>query len=34
MYGYQNAINPIVQFVDFDGFVIWGRIRCSGRRPP
>lgn len=25
MYGYQNAINPIVQFVDFNGFVIWGQ---------
>jgi phage tail sheath protein FI len=25
MYGYRNAINPIVQFVDFDGFVIWGQ---------
>lgn len=25
MYGYRNAINPIVQFVDFDGFVVWGQ---------
>jgi hypothetical protein len=25
MYGYRNAINPIVQFVDFQGFVIWGQ---------
>jgi len=25
MYGYRNCINPIVQFVDFDGFVIWGQ---------
>ena len=25
MYGYSNAINPIVQFVDFQGFVIWGQ---------
>lgn len=25
MYGYRNAINPIVQFVDTNGFVIWGQ---------
>ena len=25
MYGYSNCINPIVQFVDFQGFVIWGQ---------
>lgn len=25
MYGYRNAINPIVQFVDTQGFVIWGQ---------
>lgn len=25
MYGYRNCINPIVQFVDFQGFVIWGQ---------
>jgi hypothetical protein len=25
MYGYRNAINPIVQFVDLQGFVIWGQ---------
>ncbi len=25
MYGYRNCINPIVQFVDVDGFVIWGQ---------
>jgi len=25
MYGYRNSINPIVQFVDFQGFVIWGQ---------
>lgn len=25
MYGYRNAINPIIQFVDFQGFVIWGQ---------
>ena len=25
MYGYTNAINPIVQFIDFQGFVIWGQ---------
>ena len=24
MYGYRNAINPIVQFVDIDGFLVWG----------
>jgi hypothetical protein len=32
MYGYRNAINPIVQFVDFDGFVIWGQ-KTLQRRP-
>lgn len=25
MYGYRNAINPIVQFTEFDEFVIWGQ---------
>lgn len=25
MYGNRNCINPIVQFSDFDGFVIWGQ---------
>ena len=25
MYGYRNAVNPIIQFVDFQGFVIWGQ---------
>lgn len=25
MYGYRNCINPIVQYVDVDGFVIWGQ---------
>lgn len=25
MEGYRNCVNPIVQFVDFDGFVIWGQ---------
>lgn len=25
MYGYRNAINPIVQFVDAQGFVVWGQ---------
>jgi phage tail sheath protein FI len=25
MYGYRNAINPIIQFVNTDGFVIWGQ---------
>lgn len=32
MYGYRNAINPIVQFVDFQGFVIWGQ-KTLQRRP-
>lgn len=32
MYGYRNCINPIVQFVDFDGFVIWGQ-KTMQRRP-
>lgn len=32
MYGYRNAINPIVQFVDLDGFVIWGQ-KTLQRRP-
>lgn len=32
MYGYRNAINPIVQFVDFEGFVIWGQ-KTLQRRP-
>jgi hypothetical protein len=32
MYGYRNAVNPIVQFVDFDGFVIWGQ-KTLQRRP-
>lgn len=25
MYGYRNCVNPIVQFADVDGFVIWGQ---------
>lgn len=25
MYGYRNCINPIVQFVDSTGFVVWGQ---------
>lgn len=25
MYGYRNCINPIVQFVDSAGFVVWGQ---------
>lgn len=25
MYGNRNCVNPIVQFVDIDGFVIWGQ---------
>ena len=32
MYGYRNAVNPIVQFVDTDGFVIWGQ-KTLQRRP-
>lgn len=32
MYGYRNAINPIVQFTDIDGFVIWGQ-KTLQRRP-
>lgn len=32
MYGYRNCINPIVQFADIDGFVIWGQ-KTLQRRP-
>jgi len=32
MYGYRNAINPIVQFADIDGFVVWGQ-KTLQRRP-
>lgn len=32
MQGYQNAVNPIIQFVDLDGFVIWGQ-KTLQRRP-
>lgn len=32
MYGYRNCINPIVQFVDFEGFVVWGQ-KTLQRRP-
>jgi hypothetical protein len=32
MYGNANAINPIVQFVDVDGFLIWGQ-KTLQRRP-
>lgn len=32
MYGYRNAINPIIQFVDFEGFVIFGQ-KTLQRRP-
>lgn len=32
MYGYRNCINPIVQFVDFEGFVVWGQ-KTMQRRP-
>lgn len=33
MYGYRNAINPIVQFVDFEGFVIWGQKTLQEDQP-
>lgn len=32
MYGNRNAINPIIQFVDVDGFLIWGQ-KTLQRRP-
>jgi hypothetical protein len=32
MYGYRNCINPIVQFVDLEGYVIWGQ-KTLQRRP-
>jgi hypothetical protein len=32
MYGFRNCINPIVQFNDFDGFVVWGQ-KTLQRRP-
>tara|TARA_Y100000034_G_scaffold104648_1_gene131340 strand:+ start:4431 stop:6788 length:2358 start_codon:yes stop_codon:yes gene_type:complete len=32
MYGNRNAINPIVQFVDIDGFLVWGQ-KTLQRRP-
>jgi len=32
MYGFRNAINPIVQFADVDGFTIWGQ-KTLQRRP-
>lgn len=32
MYGYRNCINPIVQFNDFEGFVVWGQ-KTLQRRP-
>lgn len=32
MYGYRNCINPIVQFADVEGFVIWGQ-KTLQRRP-
>lgn len=31
MYGNANAINPIVQFVDVDGFLIWGQKTIQRR---
>ena len=32
MYGYRNCVNPIVQFPDSDGFVVWGQ-KTMQRRP-
>jgi hypothetical protein len=32
MYGNRNSINPIVQFVDVDGFLVWGQ-KTLQRRP-
>jgi phage tail sheath protein FI len=32
MYGNRNAINPIIQFADVDGFLIWGQ-KTLQRRP-
>lgn len=32
MYGNRNCINPIVQFVDVDGFLVWGQ-KTLQRRP-
>jgi hypothetical protein len=32
MYGNRNAINPIIQFVDLEGFHIWGQ-KTLQRRP-
>jgi phage tail sheath protein FI len=32
MYGNRNAINPIIQFPDIDGFLVWGQ-KTMQRRP-
>ncbi len=32
MYGNRNAVNPIVNFSDFDGFLVWGQ-KTLQRRP-
>lgn len=32
MYGYRNCINPIVSFVDVQGFLVWGQ-KTLQRRP-
>jgi phage tail sheath protein FI len=32
MYGFRNCINPIVQFVDVQGFLVWGQ-KTLQRRP-
>ena len=32
MYGFRNAINPIVQFVDIDGFLVWVKRQCKERQ--
>jgi hypothetical protein len=32
LYGWRNAVNPIVQFNDVDGFIVWGQ-KTLQRRP-
>jgi hypothetical protein len=31
MYGYQNAVNPVVQFVGVEGFLVWGNKTLQRR---
>ncbi len=31
MYGNRNAINPIIQFADGDGFIVWGQKTLQGK---